>query len=75
MLRMMSTLWARLPRGAGSARDRGSAYLRWIARYIRYIRYHDARRPSELGEPEIIGYLKYVADGVLLFGAGLRLME
>lgn len=34
------------------------AYIGWI---IRYVRYHGMRHPSELGEPEIIAYLTYLA--------------
>lgn len=35
------------------------AYLSWI---VRYIRYHDTRHPSEMGESEIVAYLTYLAD-------------
>ncbi len=34
------------------------AYLGWI---LRYVRYHGVRHPSELGEPEIVAYLTYLA--------------
>lgn len=34
------------------------AYLGWI---LRYIRYHGTRHPAELGEPEIVAYLTYLA--------------
>ena len=34
------------------------AYTGWI---IRYIRYHGTRHPAELGEPEIIAFLTYLA--------------
>ncbi len=34
------------------------AYLGWI---LRYIRYHGTRHPRELGEPEIIAFVTYLA--------------
>ena len=34
------------------------AYVSWI---VRHIRYHGVRHPSELGEPEIVAYLTYLA--------------
>ena len=33
-------------------------YVGWI---LRYIRYHGTRHPTELGEPEIVAYLTYLA--------------
>ena len=35
------------------------AYVGWI---LRYIRYHGTRHPRELGEPEIVAYLTYLAS-------------
>lgn len=34
------------------------AYIGWM---IRYVRYHGMRHPGELGEPEIVSYLTYLA--------------
>ncbi|HEV7703904.1 MAG TPA: integron integrase [Gemmatimonadaceae bacterium] len=34
------------------------AYIGWI---IRYVRYHGIRHPNELGEPETLAYLTYLA--------------
>lgn len=66
LLRLMIPPRPKLPalvRGRMRARHSSprteQAYVGWIRRYIRY---YGLRHPLELGEPEILAYLTYLAD-------------